>query len=124
MYRILESIVLSIAAAAKNTYPAEFISLLGWDEEKKLIDEIVAVPADYGKNFSTIYTHLVPFDSRIIGSVHSHPSPSYKPSRGDLRSFAKLGEIHFIIAYPFNIDNLAAYDINGKPVEFEVVGNE
>lgn len=104
--------------AAGNTYPDEFFSLLGGDRKRLLIDELVVVPAIYGRNYTLIKTYLMPFDSRIMGSVHSHPGHSAKPSPGDLNTFERFGNIHLIICQPFNIGDIAAYDRSGNRVEF------
>ncbi len=121
MVKIKQSVLLDIIEASRNTYPNEFMALLGGDKKTKTIDEIVIVPAIYGKSHAIIQTGLIPVDFRIMGSVHSHPSPNAFPSRGDLRTFPRLGEIHFIIAFPFDITSIKAFDSTGKEVDFEVV---
>lgn len=121
MYKIKSPTVESIIIASQNTYPDEFFSLLGGDKEKKVVDELIVVPAIYGKRFALIKTHLIPFDSRILGSVHSHPSPNSYPSKGDLNVFRKMGDLHLIIAFPFDIDTIKAFDSRGKKQEIEII---
>jgi len=119
--KIQIGIVESILHSAKHTYPDEFLALLGINHETGIIDELVIVPAIYGKNFSTFRRDLVPFDSKIVGSVHSHPSESNEPSEGDLNSFARTGNYHLIVAYPYSIDNLAAYNAKGNKLKLVIV---
>lgn len=107
--------------AARNTYPNEFFALLGGDKKGSVIDEFVVVPAVYGKNFAMVHTNLVPFDMRVLGSVHSHPSRNWRPSGADLSSFGKFGGINLIIAYPFDINSVRAFDIEGRKLEIEVL---
>ena len=121
LFRIKLGTLQDVVEAARNTFPNEFMALLGGDKGKKLITEFVLVPATYGKKHAIIKTYLVPFDSRLMGSVHSHPSPNDFPSQGDLRTFPKLGEIHFIIAYPFDLSSVRAFDSKGNELRFEVV---
>ena len=119
MYKIKESVVESIMIAAKNVYPLEFFSMLGG--KNKTIEELVVVPADFGKDFSSYRLDLVPFDRSIIGTIHSHPSAYTHPSAADLHSFEKFGEIHLIIGYPYTLNTIRAFDNKGKKVALEVI---
>ncbi|HZX34786.1 MAG TPA: Mov34/MPN/PAD-1 family protein [archaeon] len=118
-YYIKSAALESITEAAKNVYPNEFFSLLGG--KNKTIEELVVVPAIYGKDFSSYRLDLVPFDSGIIGSVHSHPSPASFPSKADLSSFERKGEIHLIIGHPYTFNTISAFDRKGGSVRLEVV---
>ncbi|MDD5162824.1 MAG: Mov34/MPN/PAD-1 family protein [Candidatus ainarchaeum sp.] len=111
----------SIAEASKNVFPKEFIALLGSKSKNSIIDELVIIPATFGDSFSSVYLDLLPFDKSILGSVHSHPSDSNRPSSADKRFFKKTGEIHLIICLPFSISSIRAYDAEGKEIEMEVI---
>jgi proteasome lid subunit RPN8/RPN11 len=112
----------ALVIAAQNTYPHEFIALLGSTQKKSgVIDEFIVLPATFGETFSSIRLDLLPYTSGAIGSVHSHPGPSASPSRGDLSAFRAMGEIHLIIAYPFSFESTKAFDANGKQLQLEVV---
>ncbi|MFH1239989.1 MAG: Mov34/MPN/PAD-1 family protein [Candidatus Diapherotrites archaeon] len=121
MIKIKSATVETIINSARNVYPNEFIALLGASGTDKVIDELVMVPATYGRNYSSIKTWLVPFDRSIMGSIHSHPGIRNSPSQGDLRAFAKFGNIHFIISYPYNLESLRVFNVRGNELEFEVV---
>ncbi len=121
MIKIKSATIETIINSARNVYPNEFIALLGVSGNENVIDELVMVPATYGRNYSSIKTWLVPFDKGIVGSIHSHPNVSNSPSKGDLRAFAKFGDIHFIISYPYNLESLNVFNVRGKELEFEVV---
>ena len=43
------------------------------------------------------------------------------PSKGDLRAFKALGETHLIIASPFTLETVRAFDAEGNEVKLEVV---
>ena len=118
--KIKKSTLESICEAARNTFPDEFIALIG-SKQFGVIDDLVVLPATYGKNFSSIRIDLVPFDETIVGSVHSHPGRSALPSKADLHVFRKTGKRHLIIAHPFTFENVRAMDANGKELELEVV---
>jgi len=120
MVKIKEDTIESIALAAKEVYPNEFISMLGTNEKKE-ISELVIFPAVYGKNYSSIRADLIPFDRNIIGTVHSHPSTNNFPSQGDLKVFSALGKIHLIICWPFNLNNIKGFDSKGNEVKIEAI---
>jgi len=111
----------NIALAAQHAFPMEFIALLGSRSRDNIVDEIVVVPAVFGSEHAMLYSSLIPFDSGIIGSVHSHPSEYNFPSKADLDSFRKLGKVHLIISRPFALSNIRAFDNSGKMVAIEVV---
>ncbi len=122
MVKIKKQTLQALVVAAQNTYPHEFIALLGRREKKSsVIDEFIILPATFGETFSSIRLDLLPYTSGAIGSVHSHPGPSASPSRGDLAAFRAMGEIHLIIAYPFSFESVRAFDASGKQLQLEVV---
>jgi proteasome lid subunit RPN8/RPN11 len=120
MAAIKKATLEALLLAAKNTYPDEFIALLS-STKGKIIDEFVLLPATYGKDFSSIRFDLMPYDSNAKGSVHSHPGPYATPSKADLRAFRAMGEIHLIIAAPFNFQSARAFNASGKEEKIEVV---
>lgn len=122
MYKIKKNVLESLLEASRNTYPNEFFALLGGDREKKIIDEFIITPAVYGRRHALYWPHLTPIDNKVMGSVHSHPSRSGTPSGADVRGFAKSGEIHLIIAYPFNLKTTRAFDSEGRGIDVEVSG--
>ena len=120
MFSVKKNALQAFLEAAKNTYPHEFICLLSGNKKNKIIEEIVIVPSIFVDTFSSIKQHLVPFDENYIGTAHSHPSDSNKPSRQDVSTFSKMGEIHFIAKPPFSLYDLAAYDQKGKATQIKI----
>jgi proteasome lid subunit RPN8/RPN11 len=106
-----------ILGVSRKTYPREFTALLRGGEE--VIEEVLLIPGTlFGEDFATIR-----LDPTIIGSVHSHPGSSFRPSDADLNFFGKAGFIHLIVKYPYrSIADVAAYDISGSRLEFEAQG--
>ena len=119
--KIKKSTLESICSAARNVYPNEFIALLGSSKRNGTIDELVVLPATFGEDFSSIRFDLLPFDSSIAGSVHSHPDSDARPSSADLQVFKETGETHLIIAHPFSFSSTRAFGANGKALKIEVV---
>ena len=120
MFVIKSQILLSLLKASSNVFPLEFFAMLAYSKDKKLIDEFVVVPTEYSCNSVSIKTWLVPFDKKIVGTLHSHPNGFSKPSQTDLQNFAKFGEIHLITYPPFNLDSFSAFDNNGKKIVLKV----
>jgi proteasome lid subunit RPN8/RPN11 len=112
-----------IAESAKSLYPKEFAGLLRCDEEEKsLITEIVLLPGTISGDSHAIFKmQMKPFDLSIVGTVHSHPSPSFYPSSADKMLFSKYGRIHMIIAYPYSTDSWKAYNARGDPVTMYII---
>ena len=110
-----------IMEAARHTYPNEFIGVLGGNKNEKIIDELIVVPAIFGRSFSVIRTHLVPFDPKMIGTVHSHPTESDYPSKQDINTFGKLGNALIIIAKPFDIYSVNFFNSKGQRGRLKIV---
>ena len=117
--KIKKSAIENICDAARNTYPNEFIALLG--SKDGVIEELVVLPATYGRNFSSLRIDLLPPDSSVVGNIHSHPSPNATPSKADIHVFRKTGQMHLIIAYPFSSESIKAYNAEGNSIELEVI---
>ncbi len=112
-----------ILECAKSNFPNEFGGLLRVDDDiKDVISELVILPGTISGDSHAIFKmHMLPIDFSIVGTVHSHPSPSANPSDADLHLFRKHGRIHIIAANPFNKDSWRAYDHNGEEIEIKVI---
>lgn len=110
-----------ILKASRRIYPNEFTALLRGGGN--VIEEVLLIPGTlFGENFATIRLDMKPIDSTIIGSVHSHPSKSYKPSDADLRFFSKFGYLHLVVKYPYkSIQDIAVYDLAGNRIGVKVL---
>ena len=109
---------------AKSSYPNEFGGLLRIlnTKEKDTIGEIVILPGTVSGDSHAIFKlHMLPIDFSIVGTVHSHPSPSFHPSEVDLLLFRKFGKVHIVAAYPFATSSWKAYDYNGREISISIV---
>ncbi|MEM4257029.1 MAG: Mov34/MPN/PAD-1 family protein [Candidatus Diapherotrites archaeon] len=116
---IKKNVLNSLLLAAKNVYPNEFFALLGGSSN--VIDEFVVVPAIFGHDFSEFDVNSVPFDNKIIGTVHSHPDYVVRPSSQDLIVFSKFGFVHIILGFPYNFNSFKAFNGNGKIIDLKVI---
>lgn len=119
--RIKKEVVEGVLEACRNVHPREFIGLLR--AEKDVITEIILAPASvYGNGLAQFHPHMLPFDFSIVGSIHSHPSGSGRPSMQDINSMFNFGFIHIIVTFPYRTyQDLHTYDKKGKPIQSEIV---
>ncbi len=118
---ITKELIQELLVGAHNAHPNEFFALLSSDSNKA-IEGYVVVPLFYQTENSVSYrTDLLPLGFTISGSIHSHPNASNKPSNADLISFSKLGACHFIMGYPYFLENVACYDYNGNLLKIVII---
>jgi proteasome lid subunit RPN8/RPN11 len=112
-----------ILECAKSNYPNEFGGLLRVDTSSNdIIIEIVILPGTISGDSHAIFKlHMLPIDFSIVGTVHSHPSYSPRPSEADLHLFQKHGKVHIIVANPFTKSSWKAYDYNGEEIKMSIV---
>ena len=112
-----------IISYAKTLHPNESILVLqGKTTKEQIIIEGLVIPpfASRGPHYSGFSNWHLPFDNSYIGTAHSHPSGSNRPSLEDLnRGF--FGAVSIIIAHPYEDMTMAAYDITGKRLEIEIM---
>jgi proteasome lid subunit RPN8/RPN11 len=109
-----------INASARESYPNEFLATLR--AEKGIITEILLLPGTLsGETSGIFYLNMLPIDLSVVGTVHSHPSRSNRPSRADLDLFGRFGSTHIITCLPYDTKSWRAYNYDGRPVELEVI---
>lgn len=121
-WTISRSLIGHLMSAAKHVYPDEFIAMLSVTPSAPYcISEFVVVPAEFGRTHSQLHEELIPRDPLIVGTVHSHPSPSARASEQDLIAFSRLGEVHLILSRPYAESSFRSYLRNGKTVTIPIV---
>lgn len=109
---------------AKESHPNEFIGLLSGivDGEFTKAEELYLAPlAEVDDESASYNPYHLPAGLRLVGSFHSHPAGSARPSQADVQMFSHSGRTHLIAAYPYRTEDVRAYDNKGKKIEFEVV---
>jgi proteasome lid subunit RPN8/RPN11 len=111
-----------IISYSKALHPNEAILILqGKTTREQVVIESLVIPpfALSGPYYSGYSNYYLPFDNSYIGSTHSHPGGSNKPSLEDLnRGF--YGAVSIIIAHPYEDRTMAAYDRNGNKLEIKI----
>lgn len=109
-----------ILEASKSSYPEEFGAILR--ARKGVIHELMLLPGTISGERSALFRlHNLPIDFTVVGTVHSHPSGSCRPSRADLDLFRGFGWVHMIVCEPYDRSSWAAYDGRGARKELKVV---
>lgn len=107
---------------ARENHPHEVVLLLRGKREKDafFIEEFLFPPfASSGRGFAQFPPHMLPIDFSIVGTAHSHPSGSTKPSASDLNNF--YGRFMMILAYPYGREDAAAFNSRGENLAIEIV---
>jgi proteasome lid subunit RPN8/RPN11 len=111
----------AINEAAVQTYPNEFVAALR--AEKGVINELLMLPGTIsGERSGILQLHMLPIDFSVVGSVHSHPGHSARPSDADLSLFSHFGSVHIITCLPFDRTSWRAYNLRGERIELKVEG--
>lgn len=115
----------SLLAYARDRYPHEIILLLRGkvNREKIYIEEVLVAPFTVqGESFASFNPYMLPIDSTIIGTVHSHPSGVLRPSIEDLNHM--YGMIMMILAYPYrDINDVSVFNKNGEKIPLDLMHN-
>ncbi len=110
-----------IITYAKSCHPNEGILILQGKHKQNttFINGLVIPPfSTHGPFYSGFSGYELPFDLSYIGTVHSHPSGSTRPSLEDLHNY--FGLISLIIGYPYEYDTISAFDRNGSRLQLEI----
>ncbi|MEW6603559.1 MAG: Mov34/MPN/PAD-1 family protein [Thermoproteota archaeon] len=112
-----------IISYSRGHHPNEAILILrGRASRDRIAIDGLAIPpfASSGPYYSGFSDFFLPSDSSYVGTVHSHPSRSNRPSLEDLNS-GFFGAVSIIIAYPYEDDTMAAYDRSGDELEIKIL---
>jgi proteasome lid subunit RPN8/RPN11 len=116
-------VVDEILQIAQEAYPNEFAALL----EGKItggvlhIDGLLFLPGETSDKGAVMNIFMRSLVDEGIGSVHSHPGYDGSPSDADLHFFSKNGLFHLIIAQPYTLDSISAYNSFGELIDFKVI---
>jgi proteasome lid subunit RPN8/RPN11 len=111
-----------IITYSKTRHPNEAILVLQGkkDKDEIVINGLIIPPFSMsGPYYSGFPVYDLPFDLSYIGTAHSHPGGSNRPSLDDLNHF--YGMVSIIISHPYEDETIAAYDRNGNSLELRIV---
>jgi len=111
-----------IITYSKTHHPNEAILVLQGkkDKDEIVINGLIIPPFSMsGPFYSGFPVYDLPFDLSYIGTAHSHPGGSNRPSLDDLNHF--YGMVSIIISHPYEDETIGAYDRNGNSLELRIV---
>ncbi len=120
--QIRRDVLRSILAWARERHPNEIVLLLRGQVDKGVarVDEFLFPPyASGGRGFAQFPAHMLPIDFSVIGTAHSHPAGSPRPSPTDLNKF--YGKVMMIVAYPYREGCVGANDSRGESLQIELI---
>ena len=111
-----------IITYSKTHHPNEAILVLQGkkDKDEIVVNGLIIPPFSMsGPFYSGFPVYDLPFDLSYMGTAHSHPGGSNRPSLDDLNHF--YGMVSIIISHPYEDETIAAYDRNGNSLELRIV---
>jgi proteasome lid subunit RPN8/RPN11 len=108
---------------ARGKHPNEIVLLLRGEADggEVIIEEFLLPPfGTSGRGFAAFRPHMLPIDFSIVGTSHSHPSGSTRPSPTDLNHF--YARVMLIVAYPYMDECVAAYNSKGEALLLQIKG--
>jgi len=120
--KLKKEVLDSILSYCLMKHPNEGILILRGKSKKGnvLIDGLVIPPFAFNAHSSSGFPrHMLPADLSYVGTVHSHPSGSARPSVTDLNNFFEL--ISLIVRFPYGNDDIFAWNSNGNAVKSIII---
>lgn len=111
-----------ILTYCKMNHPNEGILVLRGKSKKGniTIESLVIPPFSHsGPTFAGFPHSFLPFDPSYVGTVHSHPTGSARPSVTDLHNF--FGFVSIIVKSPYEDEDMFAYDRDGNIIPITVI---
>ena len=120
IHGIKKDILLLLLRMAQDSHPNEFVALLR--ERDGFIDEVNMLPGTVvHEDSASLFYDMMPPDTHVAGSAHSHPQGAISPSDADLRFFPRTGKYHLIIGYPYRNTDWRCFTADGQLHVLEVV---
>jgi proteasome lid subunit RPN8/RPN11 len=103
-----------------DSHPNEFVALLC--ERDGVIEELNMLPGTVtGESSASVLFDMMPLDTHLAGSAHSHPNGVLRPSSADVHFFPRAGRFHLIIGYPYQETDWMCFTADGEPCHMEVI---
>jgi proteasome lid subunit RPN8/RPN11 len=104
----------------RENHPNEFAGVIR--ESDGVMEELNLLPGTIGREDSaSIFYDMMPLDTHVAGSAHSHPNGVIRPSDADLNFFPRTGRYHLIIGYPYRKNDWRCFTADGQPFNLEVI---
>jgi len=117
---IRQDLLTLLLAMGRENHPNEFAGIIR--EQDGVMEELNLLPGTIGREDSaSLFYDMMPLDTHVAGSAHSHPNGVVIPSDADLNFFPRTGRYHLIIGYPYRKNDWRCFTADGQPCELEVI---
>jgi proteasome lid subunit RPN8/RPN11 len=117
---IRQDLLTLLLEMGRENHPNEFVALIR--EREGVMEEMNLLPGTIaGSSSAYIFTDMMPLDTHMAGSAHSHPNGVLRPSNADINFFPRTGRYHLIIGYPYREGDWKCFTANGDPCDIEVI---
>lgn len=104
----------------RENHPNEFVALIR--EQDGIMEEVNLLPGTVaGEDSASLFYDMMPLDTHVAGSAHSHPNGVLRPSNADINFFPRTGRFHLIIGYPYGKRDWQCFTADGEPCNLEVI---
>ena len=120
IHGIKQDIISLLLELGRDSHPNEFVALLR--ERDGFIDEVNMLPGTVtGSASASLHYDMMPLDTHLAGSAHSHPSGVLRPSSADVNFFPRNGKYHLIVGYPYGNSDWRCFTADGELFDMEVI---
>jgi proteasome lid subunit RPN8/RPN11 len=117
---IRQDLLTLLLEMGRENHPNEFVALIR--ERDGIMDEVNLLPGTIaGEDSASLFYDMMPLDTHLAGSAHSHPNGVLRPSNADVNFFPRTGRFHLIIGYPYRENDWQCFTANGDPCDIEVI---
>jgi proteasome lid subunit RPN8/RPN11 len=117
---IRQDLLTLLLAMGRENHPNEFAGIIR--EQDGVMEELNLLPGTIGREDSaSLFYDMMPLDTHVAGSAHSHPNGVIIPSDADLNFFPRTGRYHLIIGHPYRKNDWRCFTADGQPCELEVI---
>jgi len=117
---IRQDLLTLLLQMGRENHPNEFAAIIR--EEGGIMEELNLLPGTIGREDSaSVFYDMMPLDTHVAGSAHSHPNGVIIPSDADLSFFPRTGRYHLIIGYPYRKNDWRCFTADGQPCDLEVI---
>jgi len=117
---IRQDLLTLLLQMGRESHPNEFVGVIR--EHDGVMEELDLLPGTVGrKGSASLFYDMMPLDTHLADSAHSHPNGVIRPSDADISFFPRTGRYHLIIGYPYRKNDWHCFTADGQPCELEVI---
>lgn len=120
---IAQNVVDGLLSYCNNLHPREGVLLVrGISLNKEIRINALMIPPlpIHSESYSSFPIHMLPLDTSILGTAHSHPNGVLRPSLEDLNNY--FGKVMIIVGFPYrNEFDIEVFDREGNRAEYAII---